>query len=138
MEANHLIYPMAALITLTFAVFLTLPFLRFVAVRSKKVSGKFYRLMQGATEPDLPAAFSQNYKNLLKTPVLFYAVCLLLIVLNRIDQFFIVLAWVYVGSRVIHTLVHVSYNHVLHRLTIFSASCAVLGIMWARLVINLG
>lgn len=136
MEANNLIYPMASLVTLTFAVLLTLPFLRFVAVRSKKVSGKFYRLMQGATEPDLLMAFSKNYNNLLQMPVLFYAVCLLLIVLNRIDQFFIVLAWAYVGLRVIHTLVHITYNHVLHRLAIFSASCVILGIMWVRLVIN--
>jgi hypothetical protein len=82
---------------MAFAVLLMLPFLRFVAVSSKKVSSKFYRLMRSASEPDLPAAFSQNYKNLLGIPVMFYAICLLLIVLNRIDQFFIVLSWQHSG-----------------------------------------
>lgn len=138
MEASVLVYPMMALVVLTFGVLLTLPVLRFSAVRNKKVSAKFYRLMRGATEPELPVAFSKNYNNLLQTPVLFYVVCLLLISLNRIDQFFIVLAWAYVGSRVVHTLIHVTYNHVLHRLGVFSVSCAILGIMWVRLAINPG
>ena len=40
------------------------------------------------------------------------------------------LAWVYVGLRVLHSIVHLTYNNVMHRLTIFAASNAVLAVLW--------
>lgn len=138
MDATLLIYPMAALALITFLVLLSLPALRVVAVRNNKVSARFYRLMRGATEPELPAALSNNYKNLLELPVLFYVICILLIVLNRVEIEQVVLAWCYVGLRLLHTLVHISYNQVLHRLAIFSASSVVLAVMWLRLLITPG
>ena len=43
------------------------------------------------------------------------------------------LAWLYVLLRLLHGLVHTTYHNVLHRLTVFLASIAMLGALWVRI-----
>ena len=45
----------------------------------------------------------------------------------------VALAWVYVGLRVMHSLVHLTYNRVRDRLIVYAASAAVLAMIWIRL-----
>lgn len=42
----------------------------------------------------------------------------------------VMLAWAYVAARVVHTMIHLTYNRVYHRLTAFLTSQAVLIVMW--------
>ena len=76
--------------------------------------------------------------NLLELPVLFYVVCLVFYVGAQPTPAAVWLAWAYVGLRALHSAVHLTYNHVLHRLYVFAASNAVLVALWvlaaARLV----
>jgi hypothetical protein len=48
--------------------------------------------------------------NLLELPVLFYVACLSLYVTGRGDQTALAIAWIYVGLRALHSLIHLSYN----------------------------
>ena len=136
MSLYSLVYPMAALVGLTFAVMMLLLIGRIEAVRGKKVPASFYRLIQGDKEPKRLAAISRNYQNLYEAPLLFYAVCILIIALNRIDDSFVYLAWAFVGLRVLHSFIHIFYNHVLHRLAAYATSIAVLIAMWIRLAFS--
>jgi hypothetical protein len=44
------------------------------------------------------------------------------------------LAWTYVALRLGHSLVHLSYNNVLHRLVLFAVSNIVVAVMlWVQL-----
>ena len=79
----------------------------------------------------------QNYNNLLELPLLFYVVCLAAIVLNLNVESFVNYAWLYVILRYIHSAIHTTYNHVLHRLFIFAASCAVLIMMWVKVLLTI-
>ena len=133
MDPYSLVYPMAALVALTLTVLLLILISRFGAVLSKKVPASFYRFMQGDKEPERLVAISRNYRNLFEAPILYYAVCLLVITLDRMDINFVYLAWAYVGLRVIHSIIHITYNRVLHRLTVYTASIAILMVMWIRL-----
>jgi len=47
------------------------------------------------------------------------------------------LAWVYVALRIAHSLVHVSYNKVMHRLALFAISNVVVSVMWWVLLYRL-
>ena len=69
---------------------------------------------------------ADNYNNLLKQPMQFYAVMLALGLLSVKDKTTVRLAWGYVGLRVIHSLIHVSYNNLLLRFPTFAASSLVL------------
>jgi len=39
-------------------------------------------------------------------------------------------AWCYVGCRAAHSIIHLTYNHVYHRLAAFTASNFVLLLFW--------
>jgi hypothetical protein len=45
----------------------------------------------------------------------------------------LVLAWTYVGLRVVHSLIHLTYNAVMHRLMAFAVSSFVLAGFWISL-----
>lgn len=51
-------------------------------------------------------------------------------VAGRVDQTALALAWTYVGLRAIHSVIHLSYNNVVHRLTAYALSNAVLAAFW--------
>ncbi|KAF5635551.1 membrane eicosanoid glutathione metabolism [Fusarium sp. NRRL 25303] len=69
---------------------------------------------------------ADNYNNLLEQPTQFYAAVAALTLLNVKDKVTVRLAWTYVGLRVIHSLIHVSYNNLLLRFPTFAVSSVVL------------
>ncbi len=69
---------------------------------------------------------ADNYNNLLEQPTLFYAVTLTLALLGAGDVLNTSLAWLYVGLRVAHSLVHALINVVMFRFAIFMAASFVL------------
>jgi len=79
------------------------------------------------------AAQADNLKSLFELPVLFYVVVLLTLGLMIQDQLLVQLVWGYVALRYVHSLVHCTYNRVMHRFIAYAASCLVLMIIWARL-----
>jgi hypothetical protein len=68
--------------------------------------------------------------NLLELPMLFYVVCVILFVSERASRLAVFVAWAYVFLRVVHSLIHLSYNHVLHRLAAFTLSNVALVSLW--------
>jgi hypothetical protein len=47
------------------------------------------------------------------------------------------LAWAYVATRLVHSMIHVTTNRVRHRFVIFSVGVAVLIAMWVLVVARL-
>lgn len=130
-----LIYPMAALVFLTFSMMYFLLILRVKAVRSKKVSPRYFKLNKGDDIPDNMLAVSQNYSNLFELPALFYVACVVAIILNQSAEYFVVHAWFFVLFRYIHSYIHVTYNHILHRLAAFAISGFILLSMWIKIIL---
>ena len=79
---------------------------------------------------DVSAA--DNFTNLLETPVLFYAICIILFVSNEVTQTQLLLAWLYVVLRALHSFIHVTYNKIIHRWAVYSISTICLFIMWGN------
>ena len=75
---------------------------------------------------------SYNLKNLFEVPVIFYALCMVLSLSQLTDALFIMLAWIYVGLRVVHSLIHCTVNHVASRFTVYILSSLVLWVMVVR------
>lgn len=123
MQVQLIIYPMATLFLLNMIVISLMLFFRVKAVRTRKVSPRYFKLNRGGELPDHLEALSQNYNNLLELPVLFYVACLAVIFLNLNVEQFLISAWLYVGFRYVHTLIHITSNHILYRLIAFTASC---------------
>ncbi|MEO0880369.1 MAG: MAPEG family protein [Pseudomonadota bacterium] len=71
-------------------------------------------------------AASDNFNNLLETPVLFYVAMIALALSGGASGLVITFAWAYVAARAIHTGVHLTYNLVSHRFAAFALSMALL------------
>jgi hypothetical protein len=80
---------------------------------------------------------TRHWANLFEAPVLFYVACLAALVLNLDQVLFVQLAWAYVVVRMAHSLIHLTYNRVSHRLTMFLLSQGVLIVMWVILLLHL-
>jgi len=82
--------------------------------------------------PPETRAVADNYSHLTEQPTLFYALCLGIQVSGLNDQLFLVLGWIYVLLRVVHSLVQGIGNHVILRFFVFAAGTGILAFMTFR------
>lgn len=129
-----LVYPMAAMVLLTFLVLVRMVSGRFASVRRGEIDVRFYKTYQGADEPRAAAQNTRHFVNLFENPVLFYAACIAAMVTGQGGGLMPWLAWVYVACRVLHAVVHLGSNRIPPRMAAYGASWAVLLAMWGLLV----
>jgi hypothetical protein len=72
---------------------------------------------------------ADNYNHLMEQPTIFYATVFLLALIGEGSGLNVILAWAYVGLRIVHSLVQVTINKVLVRFTLFVLSSIILTIM---------
>ncbi len=132
MDQTLIFQPMGALVALTFLVLGFVPFRRFQAAFSGKVKRDDFKYGESPNVPGHVSIPNRNLMNLLELPVLFYVACLTLFVSEQVTQLQLYLAWGYVALRAAHSLVHLTFNHVLVRLTFFAVSNIVLPVMWVN------
>lgn len=80
---------------------------------------------------------SDNFKNLFEAPVLFYVAVLTVYSTQLLDIWLMSLAVAYVVLRYLHSFIHVSYNRVIDRFTVYFLSTLVLWLMWVYIGIRL-
>jgi len=126
-----------AQVFLTLIVYIVLVRGRFAAVRSKKLRASQYVLVEG--EPSEMARMTNNLRNQFELPVLFYAVVLMLVAINRVTMIDVVLAWIFVIGRVIHHFVHTRTTDVLLRPRVFAIGMVAVSLLAIHaLIIVLG
>lgn len=130
MLKTAILYPIFALALWTSLVLLQIPIARFRSALKREIVADDFKYGESASVPAHVSIPNRNYMNLLELPVLFYVVCLLIYVTGSASQAMVTVAWVYVALRVLHSVIHLSYNHVIHRLVVFAASNAVLATLW--------
>lgn len=134
MAVTEIILPMSVLALWTLLVLALVPFTRMRAAVAKRVHIKDFRYGESPNVPGDVVLPNRDYMNLLELPVLFYAACLTLLATNRVDQTMLALAWVFVASRIVHSLIHLTYNNVLHRGAVFSFGVTIMFAMWSLLL----
>lgn len=77
---------------------------------------------QMATLPARVRWKADNYNHLMEQPTVFFAIALVLAMLDDRSAASLMLAWAYVGLRIVHSLVQVLVNHIPTRFAIFSLS----------------
>lgn len=81
---------------------------------------------------------ADNYNHLMEQPTIFYATALSLQLLGQTHEINILLAWTYVGLRVLHSFVQATVNIILIRFSIFVISSLVLGALIVHAAIGVG
>lgn len=133
MSPRAIVWPVVAMVALTFVVSRLLYRRRIGEIRAKRIPPQSLATStaMAARLEDVTAA--DNYRNLLEAPVLFYVAAVLAAVFGAVDAVIVALAWAYVACRVAHSVIHCTYNRVMHRLGAFLASHAVLFALWVVL-----
>jgi hypothetical protein len=130
MRSLEILGPCCALAAWTFLVLLLIPFVRVRSVRRREISPNDFKFGESQAVPPNVSIPNRNYMNLLELPMLFYVACLMLFVTAGASRIAVYAAWAYVAFRVVHSIIHLTYNHVLHRLSAFTLSNAALVSLW--------
>jgi len=129
-----ILLPLLAQVLITLAVWIYMYITRLREIRHKGIEPQRLALRLDAQKLlSASAAPADNFKNLFEMPLLFFLAVLLSLILLIQDDLLVAFAWAFVVLRAIHSLIHCTYNQVLHRFTVYIASSLMLFLMWFRL-----
>lgn len=136
-NAIQLIAALLGLVVLTFLVGARLLYTRVHEMRQKRIhpQAAATSVQMAAHLENVQAA--DNFRNLFEVPVLFYALVAVALATNHTPPWLVVGAWLDVAPRVAHSFIHCTYNKVMHRLSVFLASFALLVGLWMAFFLSL-
>ncbi len=121
---------MVALAGLSAGVWILLFRRRIREIRALKVNPKQFATRASAAGVLKDVTAADNLQNLFEVPVLFYVACVSIYITEQTSLALVAMAWVYVLLRTVHSVIHVTYNNVMHRFLAYAASCATLFVIW--------
>ncbi|MEP9368920.1 MAPEG family protein [Xanthobacter sp. VNH20] len=74
--------------------------------------------------------FANAFSNQFELPVLFYVITVLALFTRKADIVFVILAWVFVISRIVHALIFTTANQLTTRFAAYAVGAIALAIMW--------
>jgi hypothetical protein len=137
MEQSDILQPVVALVLLTAVVWVRLYVERLGEMRERRIDPQSISTSTSRNATLARTSGADNFKNLLEMPVLFYVLCLALLAAGEVSTGFVQVAWVYVALRTVHSLIHLTYNRVVHRFLAYAASSLVLFGAWVAFAMEL-
>ncbi len=134
MYYKPLLLPLLIQVFLTFVIWFKMYVSRVGEMKSKRIHPQRVATReQGRQVLTDSAATADNFMNLFEMPVLFYVAILLALILLVQDPVLVIFSWLYVALRIVHSIIHTTYNTVMHRFWAYALSCGVLLGLWVRL-----
>lgn len=131
-----LIYPALAQVFWTFIV-LGITFMR----RRRALVGKEVRMADVAVSteryPQDARLAAANFANQFETPVLFFALIMIAMEVGATGFLMSLLAWAFVATRIVHTLIHTGSNDLRLRASVFGLGVLALLVMWILVVVTI-
>ena len=112
-----LLTPVFVLILWTFIIFLVMAYGRVRFLRNPQDAAHTKNVK--SVGPDWLERTADNYNHLFEQPVAFYAVTLSIAIINNFDPMLIQFAWAFVFTRIMHSMVQVTFNLVVIRFILF-------------------
>jgi hypothetical protein len=130
MENPDILLPVAALVAWSLVMMAWMVVSRMPAMRAKGIDirtavGGRPGVLDGVVD-DKAQWKAHNYIHLMEQPTLFYAIALTLALIGEGDGLNAQLAWLYVGLRVVHSVVQATVNIIRYRFVLFALSSLVL------------
>lgn len=131
-----ILYPVFAQIILTFVLVVAMAWGR---RRVMLTPGFRWRdiALDSSRWPEDSRKVANCYGNQFELPVIFYVLCLIALITAKADFLMVVLAWIFVVSRVVHALIHTGPNIVPMRGAAFAVGILVVMIMTGILLVRL-
>ena len=129
MSIATILLPLFVEVALTFGLLFWMFFSRAGALKRREVKIADIALGQSAW-PVAQTQIANSYKSQFELPVLFYVLTVLAIITRHADFLFVVMAWLFVISRLVHAYIHTGSNYVRSRFNAFAVGAIVLLLMW--------
>ncbi|MCS0496313.1 MAPEG family protein [Ancylobacter sp. MQZ15Z-1] len=129
MSVPAILLPVFVQVALTFLVLVRLGSVRGAAIRAGQVE-EARAVIDDTAWPVRVRQANNCLRNQFEFPVLFYVLVALALFTRQADLPFVVLAWLFVLSRIVHAWVHVTSNNIRLRFPAFAAGVVVLLVMW--------
>ena len=129
MHNSTLIYPMLAHL-----LWVVLLYMALTVVRAPAVWGIGRKNLSDAELDRLEKKVSANLSNQFEWPLLFYVICVLLLISEPVATVQIWLAWLFFVGRVIHSGVQIFTENIRLRGVIFTINFVAVLLMWANYV----
>jgi len=130
-------WPVIVQVSLTLIVAMRMYVVRITEMRTRRVNPQSLATSREAAVRLENVAAADNFRNLFELPVLFFAICPALYVTGQVTALQLGLAWAFVLFRCAHSLIHVTYNRVLHRFRAYLLSMVCVFAMWAAFAVQL-
>jgi hypothetical protein len=134
---NTIFWPLIAQVAIVALVAGRLYATRIAEMRARRIDPQAIATSRTAAGALQDVAAADNFRNLFEVPVLFFAVCCALAITDTVTPAQLALAWVFVGLRAAHSLIHVTYNRVMHRFGVYIASTLCVLAMWGLFAVSL-
>ncbi|HEX9071345.1 MAG TPA: MAPEG family protein [Pseudolabrys sp.] len=136
MSIQFVLLPLFIEVLLTFGVMFGMMYFRTSSLQRGETRLKDIALR----EPNWPVRatqFGYAFANQFELPVLFYVLTILEIVTRHADLLFVLLAWIFVLTRVLQAWVHVTNNNVRVRGAFYGVGAIILVIMWVIYIVRI-
>jgi len=133
---HAILWPAFALVALTFVVWLRMYHVRIREMRRLRIDPQSVATSAQASGRFVDTRASDNLRNLFELPVLFYALVSVALATGTTPDWLVTGAWCFVALRYVHSVIHCSYNRVMHRLAAFALGALVLTGLWVGLLMN--
>jgi hypothetical protein len=136
MSLPVVLLPLFVQVLLTFGLWFWMAWHRTRAIRSRTVHMRDIALREPNWPPQVLQVGNAAH-NQLELPMLFYVLTILSIITRHADLIFVVLAWLFVLSRLAHAYVHTTSNDMRQRGPLFGIGLLVLLIMWVIFIVRI-
>jgi hypothetical protein len=125
--------PAFAMVALTLVVWLRMYAIRIAQMKRERIHPQSVATSAQAAARLTDSSAADNFRNLFELPVLFYLALVVAAVAGLATTATLVLAWLFVLLRVVHSFIQCGYNKVMHRFQVYFAGAVVLWVLWAYL-----
>ncbi len=129
MTIQMVLLPVFVQVALTFALMTWMASVRTASLKRGEIKIRDIALRQPAWSAKA-TQISNCYDSQFQIPLLFYVLVILAWATKQADLIFVVMAWIFVLSRLAHAYIHTTSNHVPTRFNIFAVGVLVLLLMW--------
>ena len=136
MTIQMVLLPVFVQVALTFGLLFWMAYTRRTSLSRGELKVRDIALGQSAW-PARATQASNSFDSQFQIPVLFYVLVILAWITKQADLLFVVMAWIFVLSRLAHAYIHTTSNNVSTRFNIFALGMMVLLIMWVIFAVRI-
>jgi hypothetical protein len=121
MTQDAIFSPFFATVFLTLLVWIYMYVRRISFIKSRKIHPNDLAVPNALAQilPSYVSNPSDNLKNLFEIPVLFYVLVLYLFITKQVDAIYVNAAWIFVAFRILHSIVHCTFNLIMLRFYLY-------------------